>query len=78
MVSKSPVHAARTSPLPGFVVIVLAVGAILFGLAVVQRPRAQDDLLQAQLVRLRVELAELQDRTAVLERALVEETQRRR
>lgn len=70
MVSKSHVHAARTSPIPGLVVIVLAVAAIFFGLAVVQKPRPRNDVLEIECIRLRAALNELQERTAALERQL--------
>jgi septal ring factor EnvC (AmiA/AmiB activator) len=66
MASKSHVHAARSSPIPGLVVVVLAVAALLFGLAIVQAPPPQDDLLKGELVRLRVALAAADDDRAAL------------
>jgi len=72
MVSKSHVHAARTSPIPGLVVIVLAVAAVIFGLAVVQKPPSQDDELRAELRRLQVVLAAAVDDRATLEQRLGE------
>lgn len=89
MASKSNVHAARTSPIPGLVVIVLAVAAIFFGLAVVQRPPSRDELPHAELARIKAELARtseatqaeleaLRMRTAALEQALREDAPRRR
>jgi hypothetical protein len=82
MASKTNIHAARTSPIPGFVVIVLAVAAVFFGLAIVRQPRTGLELLQREALALKLDelvrtnaathaaLTELQQRTAALEYAL--------
>lgn len=66
MASKSRVHTARSSPIPGFVVVVLAVAALFFGLAIVRAPRRGDDQVQAEVVRLRIMLAAAEDERAAL------------
>jgi BMFP domain-containing protein YqiC len=78
MTSKSHVHAARSSPIPGIVVIILAVAAVLFGLAVVQKPRASHDMLQVELIRLRAMLEALHERTTALERRVQQADERPR
>jgi hypothetical protein len=72
MASKSHVHAARSSPIPGLVVVVLAVAALFFGLAIVQAPPLQDELLKAELIRLRVALAAADDDRAAFSQTLTE------
>lgn len=55
MVTKSHLH-ARTSPIPGVVVIILAVAAVLFGVGVV-KGRGRADGLAATVNRLEESLA---------------------
>lgn len=70
MVTHSRVHAARTSPIPGLVVIVLAVAAVLFGVAFVRKSSADTAALTEELARLKGDLDQEATVRAKLERRL--------
>ncbi len=75
MVTKSNVHAARTSPIPGLVVIVLAVAAVLFGVAFVRKPSRAEDSLAGEVARLRASLEDEVKGRKRLERRLSDRVQ---
>ncbi|MEZ6014809.1 MAG: hypothetical protein R3F49_06835 [Planctomycetota bacterium] len=68
MVPKTQLNAARTSPIPGVVVIVLAVVVVLFGVAVVKRPSQPDPAFVREIVALREQVEGTAKERARLER----------
>ena len=72
MVTQSKAHAARQSPVPGVVVVVLAVAAILFGVAFVRRSETRNADLNREFVRVRAELEAAQTAQTKLARRLNE------